>query len=147
MTRPRIALLIALPLLVAIGAAWLWHLYLAEPMASFRTFPYTYISEAGAGYDASAVVIDTGSIDGPASVSTDGLTAWPAYTDPSGMIVPLKGGKPYILPLIPAGDVMRTPLVKPLGRALTAREIDRLVRYQTAEGAVRMAAFRSEMLP
>jgi hypothetical protein len=41
----------------------------------------------------------------------------------------------------------RTPVVKALGRPLKNGEISNLVRYQTPEGAERMAAFRKEMMP
>ena len=144
----RQVLLFGILLLVAGAAVWLWRTSSAEPLAAFRTFPYTYISESAAGYDETAVILDRGSIDGPPSieVAASGATAWPAFVDPSGKLIPTKDGKPYIFPLIPNGNTSRTPVIKPLGRPLTGSEIDGMVRYQTTEGAKRMEAFRTEMM-
>jgi hypothetical protein len=144
MTTRQILLMAAL-LASAAAAVWLWKASTSEPMGAFRTFPYTYISEAKAGYDETAVVIHRGTIDGPASVEDENGTAWPAYTDPTGKIIPLKGDKPFLVPVIPAGDSARTPVIKALGRPLKQEEIYNLVKYQTPEGAERMAAFRKEM--
>jgi hypothetical protein len=130
------------------AAAWLWRASSSDPMAAFRTFPHAYISEAAAGYDETAVVVERGTVEGPPAVRTaDGATAWPAYWDPSGRIVPPLGGRPYLIPLIPEGDGVRTPAIKPLGRSLRSDEILNLVRYLTPEGVERMAAFRKETSP
>lgn len=136
-------------ILVAVAGAglWLWRHATTGPMDAFRTFPYTYITAAAAGYDPAAVVIDRGQIDGPPSVQVEpgGAIAWPAFIDPGGRIVPAKDGRPYIFPVITDGTASRTPVLAPIGRALRGPEIDAMVRYQTAEGAERLAAFRREM--
>jgi hypothetical protein len=126
---------------------WLWRLDTAEPMAGFRDFPWTYITESDVGSDESRVQISRGSINGPASIvdpSTD-QTAWPAFIHPDPAVVPLIDGKPCIFPLIPMGNGSRTPVLPPLRRPLTQKEIDGVQRYQTPEGRQRMDAFRKEM--
>lgn len=144
----RQIVLISILVVAVIAAVALWRASAAEPLAAFRTFPYTYIAEAAAGYDAAAVVIDRGTIAGRPSVQdAEGRTAWPAYIDPTGQVVPAKDGKPYLIPLVLDGTTTRTPVIKPIGRALKPAEIDALARYQTAEGAERLEAFRKEYHP
>ncbi len=142
----RTFLLIAVLAALALVGVWVWRTATAEPMAAFREFPYTYITESAGGYDASKVVVTRGSITGPAaSLDADGTTAWPAYIHPDDKVVPRQDGKPYIIPLIAHGTSLSTPRIAPLGRPLNAREIADLERYQTPEGSERMAKFRQEM--
>lgn len=142
----RLTILTVSLVLVAAAGMWLWRLAGAEPMASFRDFPWTYISEAKMGSDESAVVITRGSINGPPSVSdAAGATAWPAYVHPDPHVVPLIDGKPCIIPLISDGNTTRTPVIRSLKRPLTHQEMNGLVRYVTPEGRERMDAFRKEM--
>lgn len=132
---------------VAAAGAWMWRLGAREPLAEFRDFPWTYITEAATGPDETRVIIDRGSIGGPPSVveAATGATAWPAYVHPDPAVVPLIGGKPCIFPVVPAGSRARTPAIPSLRRPLTADELAGARRYLTPEGAARMAAFREEM--
>lgn len=124
----------------------LWRSATAEPMAGFRDFPWTYVTEGMAGYDPSRVVIARGEITGPQSVEdASGATAWPAYVHPDPKVVPLKDGKPYIFPVIDDGHSQRTPVILPLKRPLNAREIGQARRFQTPEGEERLQRFRQEM--
>jgi hypothetical protein len=129
---------------VAMAGIWIWRLTTAEPMSSFRDFPWTYITEAAMGTDEKLVIIDRGTITGPANVLDTGTnaTAWPAFTFPG---LPLVDGKALIFPVIPEGDHSRTPVIPALGRPLNQNEIDQLVRFQIPEGHERMEAFRKEM--
>lgn len=142
----RLAILSAALILVAAAGIWLWRLAAAEPMAAFHDFPWTYISEAAMGGDASAVVIVRGSINGPPSVTdAAGATAWPAYVHPDPHVVPYIDGRPLIIPLITDGNATRSPVIRSLKRPLTQQEMNGLVRYFTPEGRERMDAFRKEM--
>lgn len=145
----RPIILVALLLVVAVAAVMLWRASTREPMADFRDFPWTYITEAGVGSDESKVIIDRGEITGPASVidPASGATAWPAFVHPDPKVVPLVDGKPVIFPLIPQGQGSRTPVITAIGRPLTQREIEHATRYFTREGRERMDAFTKEQKP
>lgn len=144
--KPRSLILAAVLLAAVLTALWVWRASTAEPLAKFRDFPWTYISESAAGYDDARVLVVRGEITGPASAQDPaGATAWPAYVHPDPAVVPRQDGKPYIFPLIPAGGGARTPVIAPLKRALTAREIAAARRWQTPEGEERMERFRKEM--
>ncbi|MBN8524965.1 MAG: hypothetical protein J0M02_06505 [Planctomycetes bacterium] len=148
MPRPTAFISLLLGLLVVAGTGvWLWRVNTVEPMASFRDFPWTYITEAAMGTDENRVIIDRGHINGPTSVidAASGQTAWPAYIHPDPAVVPLVAGKPLIFPLMPNGNGMRSPVLAPLGRPLNQREIETVERYLTPEGRDRMDAFRKEM--
>lgn len=143
----RPVLLFGLLLVVMAAGVWIWRMATAEPMAGFRDFPWTYITESAMGADESLVIINRGSITGPSSVIEEatGQTAWPAFIHPNASVVPLIDGKPCIFPLIPMGNGARTPVIKSLGRSLSQKEIDGVQRYQIPEGRERMDAFRKEM--
>ncbi|MCK6487109.1 MAG: hypothetical protein L6R48_02000 [Planctomycetes bacterium] len=144
--KPRNLVLGVLLLVAVIAAVWVWRASTAEPLAGFRDFPWTYIAEGAAGYDDTRVLVVRGEITGPASTQeAGGATAWPAYFHPDPAVVPQQAGKPYLFPLIPAGNAARTPVIAPLKRALTAREIATAQRFMTGEGEERMARFRKEM--
>lgn len=142
----RPILLSGILILVAVAGIWVWHLSTHEPMSAFRDFPWTYVTEATAGHDP-VIIIDRGTIDGPASVQTsDGATAWPAYAIPANL-VPLRDGKPYVIPLIGEGPEAHTPRIPHLGRPLNGREMHLLDRVQTDEGRERLDAFRKGVEP
>lgn len=143
---PRNLILGSVLLAVAVAAVWVWRAATAEPLAKFRDFPWTYIAESAAGYDDSRVLVVRGEVTGAESAQdAAGATAWPAYFHPDPAVVPRQAGKPYIFPLIPSGNAARTPVIAPLKRALTARELAAVQRWQTPEGEERMARFRKEM--
>jgi len=143
----RLVLLSGLLILVAAAGIWVWRMYTREPMSGWKDFPWTYITEAAMGSDETRVVIDRGTINGPPSVvdEASGTTAWPAYIHPDPQVVPLIDGKPCIFPLIPNGNLARTPVIPSLKRPLTASELAGVQRYFTPEGQARMDAFRKEM--
>jgi hypothetical protein len=143
----RLILLCGLFILVAAAGIWIWRLSTHEPMAGWRDFPWTYITESAMGGDESRVIINRGEINGPASVIDEvtGQTAWPAYIHPDPNVVPLIDGKPCIIPLIEENNAVRTPVLKALRRPLTPTEINGLQRFQIDEGRVRMELFRKEM--
>lgn len=143
----RLVVLGSILVLAALTAAWLWRTSTVEPLASFRDFPWTYITEAGTGPDQSRVIIHRGSISGPASLldEASGQRAWPAYVHPDPAVIPLMDGRPCIFPVIPDGTQSRTPVIPSLRRPLTTHELAAAQRFLTPEGAERMAAFRAEM--
>ena len=143
----RPVLLSGLLILVAAAGVWVWHLSTHEPMSGWKDFPWTFITEAAVGPDESRVIISRGSIEGPASVVDEatGQTAWPAYIHPDPAVVPFIQGKPCIFPLIPNGNLARTPVIPSMKRPLNAAELAGVQRYFTPEGSERMAAFRKEM--
>lgn len=149
MNRRRLLLALSLILIGGAVSIVLWRQATSEPLASFRDFPHTYLTESGVGYDPLRIVIGRGSITGEPSIPdpASGATAWPAYCDPTGTIVPLQDGRPFLIPLIAEGSTVRTPVIAPLRRTLNGKEIAMLMRYQTAEGAALMDAFRTEFAP
>ena len=140
-----IKLVVVLAVVASVGV-WVWRQTVAEPLSEFRDFPYTYITEAAAGYDETQVIISRGEIVGPPQVETDkGAIAWPIYIHPDANVIPRQNGKPYLIPMITVGVSQHTPRIAPLGRMLTPSETSNLVRYQTTEGEERMAKFRKDM--
>lgn len=145
LSRPVI--LCGILILVAAAGIWVWRLSTQEPMAGWKDFPWTYVTEAAMGSDETRVIINRGTVNGPSSVVDEatGETAWPAYIHPDPAVVPLSNGKPCVFPLIPNGNLSRTPVIPSLKRPLNAKELAGVQRYFTPEGAERMAAFRKEM--